>query len=232
MLKGLIQPKDFGDIIALQGLANSLKIDAWPVCEFIYPIMKHFPQFDAIKLRGCNDWQAHYWGRARTSLAGYKIYDTMFCQKRFSNLEYFIDEIKYLEHDIDYLMKYKKFKWIRYQEKENLIYNEVSHVEKYCVVHEYYSNDYKNRQKHPIIFETDLPIIFMRPIPGTTILDWYKVLKNASLIHMIDSGPSNFVDVAGIDVEKHLHLYALNTTMMQPEIKNGFRYSDEWIKHY
>ena len=236
---GLIQPKDFGDIIALQGLAHYLKVDQWPVCEFISPICEHFPYFDWIELDRTMTWNKDHWEKANNALQSdcIKIYDGMIHGiyqeiKRLNVRSMYVDQIKYHQLEVPFEEKYKKFVWKRIKKRENELYDYYVTEKKYCVVHEYWGNDYKNRQIKQIELETDLPIIRFEPLAGYTIMDWYKICANAEVIHCVDSGPGNMIDLTNIQVEKHLHLDVLKTTNAQPDILNGFSFSNGWIKHF
>lgn len=60
---------------------------------------------------------------------------------------------------------------------------------KYALCHE--KSNYDKRTA----FQTNLPKVLFRPIPGFNIFDWYEVIINASEIHCIDSSLANYVEV-------------------------------------
>jgi len=233
----VIQPGRLGDILICQGIVNTLCKDNyafWPVTKEYYEIFKHFKNVFPFKLVG--DLNKSYKEAEYTISSFYqelvepKIYDICFgfigTEKITSEWEKSglpFDEYKYKLSEVDFEYKWEKFKWQRYKNKEEEVWNHFNIQESYVFVHDCIHHSPELQLK----INTNKRIIRTKNIKKCTVLDYYKVIKNADEIHCIDSSFSNFIDLAKLNIPKYMHYY------IRPESRNKqlrATLREDWIK--
>ena len=94
---------------------------------------------------------------------------------------------------------WKTFTWERNYEKENELYKLLVKSENYILVNTKWSDG-----NEPIHSESNLDVVYMDFIPGFTLLDWSKIIENASEIHTVSTS----------------NLYLLETLKLKADIVN------------
>jgi len=77
--------------------------------------------------------------------------------------------------------------------------------------------------------DTDLKITYMKPMTGFTMLDWAKVICNASEIHSVETSVIYMIESLPVRTKKW-HLYPRKPETTVDQVKNIIS-TDKWILH-
>jgi hypothetical protein len=121
---------------------------------------------------------------------------------------------------------WKDLKWKRNRKKEDELFNFLGlEGKEYFLI-----NEYSSQGKIDILeghLPWNIPAIFQQQLPGFTLLDWAKVIENATYIHTTST--SNFYMIETLDLKaKELHLYKRPTEDLTA-VKDLM--SKNWILH-
>ena len=133
--------------------------------------------------------------------------------------------------DIDYNIRYNKFKINRDLEKENKLYDDLVKI-----IGESYSIIIDDKSRNFIINENnnDIPIFRLSPngnnnnldtILDNNIFNYIKILENAKEIHTIDSSIVLLIDQLDINVKTYIHRY-IRKGFVEYRNKNFIVYND------
>jgi hypothetical protein len=106
-----------------------------------------------------------------------------------------IEEKKYRIAEVDFSKKYELV-WRRDKQKEDELYNIVVSKEPYVFAHLDQSDG-----STAALPDKELNVVKCEPIEGYNILDWYKIIIQASTIYCIESSLQCFVDGVGDKIE-------------------------------
>lgn len=120
--------------------------------------------------------------------------------------------------------------WERNIVKEDKLYTELGLQEDstYILVN-YYMKDVYERQEEMVNTDYGTNVIYMKPTDGYTLLDWTKVIINASKIYTVETALLYMVEVLPIKATE-IHMFSRSPwqdTLVG--VKNFI--SDRWIKH-
>jgi hypothetical protein len=115
--------------------------------------------------------------------------------------------------DIDYSIRYSKFKINRDLDKENKLYDNLVEIigESYCIIIDDKSRNFIINNNN-----NDIPIFRLSPnannnnldlILDDNIFNYIKILENAKEIHTIDSSIVLLIDQLDINVKTYIHRY-------------------------
>ena len=121
----------------------------------------------------------------------------------------------YKQLGFDFSIRYTNFKLPNEVPNADTLYdNLVSSTKEYCLVHQ--QSSVGNFQ---INIQSDLPIIEIKPGFTNNLLDYVKIIKNATEIHCIDSSVINLVDGMSLETDK-LFFHEIKTC--------PWKISDKW----
>jgi len=139
---------------------------------------------------------------------------------------FMLDKYRLLDLPLDL---WKTLTWKRNNEKEFQLFDQLGLQEgfEYTLVNMYFKDIYEPQpDMASVIWPNNT--VFMKPIPGFTLLDWTKVILQASAIHTVET--SLIYMIEALNVNSELHMYcrwpydgSLNG------VKNFI--SDKWIRH-
>lgn len=124
---------------------------------------------------------------------------------------------------------WRDLKWERNHQKEQDLFDHLalSEGENYTLVNRFMKDCYEHTQDMPETFEGR--VIELRPIDGFTLLDWTKVICQASCIHTVETALIYMIEVLPIQA-KEIHMYARRPWQdTLGGVKNFI--SDKWIRH-
>lgn len=109
-----------------------------------------------------------------------------------------LDKYRMMNLDTDL---WKTSKWTRNLNKENELFTKLVHTDDYILV----NTNYSGGSIH-IPINTNKEIIYMSNIPGYTLLDWGKIVENASEIHTVST--SNLFMIETLNIKTDIvHIY-------------------------
>jgi|15BtaG_2_1085339.scaffolds.fasta_scaffold08133_3 hypothetical protein len=123
----------------------------------------------------------------------------------------------YKQLGLDFSIRYTNFKLPNEIANADILYDKLAPpTEEYCLVHQ--QSSVENFQ---INIQSDLPIIEIKPGFTNNLLDYVKIIKNATEIHCIDSSVINLVDGMALETDK-LFFHEIKTC--------PWKISDKWNK--
>ncbi len=140
---------------------------------------------------------------------------------------FMLDKYRLLGLPID---MWKTLTWERDLQKEQDLFDHLalSEGESYTLVNPFMKDCYEKQDEMSKLALTGR-VIEMRPIPGFTMLDWSKVICEASAIHTVETALIYIIEVLPIQA-KEIHMYARYPWQDKLNgVKNFI--SDKWIKH-
>ena len=123
----------------------------------------------------------------------------------------------YKQLGLDFSVRYTSFKLPKQISSSETLYDTLIHDKKdYCLIHQRSStgNFFMN-------IETGLPVIEIKPGLTDNLLDYAKIIENATEIHCIDSSVINLVEGMPIQTNK------LFFHTIKPD-RTSFKFSDKW----
>ncbi len=207
------QPGGLGDIFYLQKLTHTLK----PEYDiYWYVVSQYFWVKDYIKGVNFLDKETEeMYTPLRNNQMFHNIYQkntpfqneemlyipTLFAHDLLPNFKVMNSKYKLVGIDHDDWVDY--FKFTRNQEKENKLFYDVLGLkdgEEYCFVTKNIGLGGTNKLE--INYQGKLKVIEMKYTDGFTLLDWCKVVENASEIHIADSSISLVVEKLKLSTDK------------------------------
>lgn len=109
-----------------------------------------------------------------------------------------LDKYRLLNLDIDL---WKTLRWKRNFTKENELFNQIIKTNNYILVNTNFSGGNIN-----LTLNQDKEIINMNNIPGYSLLDWAKIIENASEIHTVSTSILFMIETLSIKATE-VHIY-------------------------
>lgn len=134
----------------------------------------------------------------------------------FSNKTF--DRSFYSQLGVDFSRRYTNFKLPEQIENSEEIYNKLVTEFPYCLIHRVCSQEIFD-----LNIDTNLPRIYIQPGVTNNLLDYVKIIKNASEIHCVDSSVYHLID--SIDVPGKLYFHDVRSSS-----DNKITVSDKWVK--
>lgn len=228
---GIIQTGGLGDIhislpIALYYFKKNFKI-FWPIFDHWLVQMKHYVpwvNWIGVSVKDID----HAFEKPKKILDSLGIEHTItlynYLNKKIelSNTPYFphvsFDRFKYLKAKVPFYFKWKLDKCIkRDRNREDIIYNKYVKEKKYIVTHLTASNHEAKIDKS--LLNEEFQIIKISE--DGYVLDWLKVIENASILFMTDSVMANITD--------QLNLGKIRYFVPRANIFNTPIFKNEWI---
>lgn len=128
------------------------------------------------------------------------------------------DRSFYVGMGLDFSLRYSNFKLPKEIENSKNIYDQVVDNVPYCLVHNVCSDGEFN-----LNIKTDLNMVYIKPGLTKNLLDYVKVIENASEIHCVDSSVFHLIDSMEVNAKLYFH-------DIRSSIDNKIRVSDKWIK--
>jgi hypothetical protein len=208
------QYRGIGDILFIEPLCRWLNEGydiTFPVDDQYYWIKDYIPYINFVKKSEYfMDYEKFSWGKigefeyfpirfANPLLRGYGPHDY---SDQFNCMK---DKYRLFGKDPD---MWKGLKWKRNHDKENELFNFLGlEGKEYTLI-----NEYSSQGKVTIVedylsaWSWNKTVVYQQQLPGFTLLDWAKVIENATYIHTTST--SNFYMIETLDLKaKELHLY-------------------------
>ena len=128
------------------------------------------------------------------------------------------DKSFYSQFGVDFEQRYKSFKLPVKIENSDRIYDTLVKETPYCLIHRVCSQKIFNLEVN-----TELPKIFIEPGLTNNLLDYIKVIQNASEIHCVDSSVYHLID--SIEVSGKLYFHDVRNSS-----DNKITVSNKWQK--
>lgn len=190
------QMHGLGDILFLVPLIRKWQSQGdhiiWPICREYLNIKKNFPDIQFVDMHSM------------------KVnYD---CRVRFAWKEYFVEPLrwadlhkgppancmraKYDMYGEDFMM-WRQLTWKRDNYAEDTLYNTVvpRGAERYNLISNRFGGLEQGQFTVPIKVDNELPCVHLRYIDGFNMLDWAKVIENATNIHTVGSSINYIMEV-------------------------------------
>lgn len=124
----------------------------------------------------------------------------------------------YSQLNLDFSLRYSKFKLPNYIQNSQNLYNTLVTKMPYCLISQSCSD-----KDFDLQIDTDLHKIYIHKGLTDNLLDYVKIIQNASEIHCIDSSLYHLID--SMEVSGKLYFHDVRGTE-----NNKIRVSDKWIK--
>lgn len=134
----------------------------------------------------------------------------------FSNKTF--DKSFYSQFGVSFEQRYTNFKLPKTIENSNTVYDKLISQTPYCLIHRVCSQEIFDLEVN-----TELPKIFIEPGVTNNLLDFIKVIQNASEIHCVDSSVYHLID--SIEVPGKLYFHDVRSSS-----DNKITVSDKWEK--
>jgi hypothetical protein len=202
------QFQGLGDILFCEPIAKHLYENGkneiiWPILDEYFWIKDYIPYINFVKKSDFNfNYENTFFGKINDSIIHIPL---RFANPIFRNLnphdysdQYHTMLDKYRMLNLSENL-WKTLSWERNIEKENELYNLLVKNENYILVNSRWSDG-----NVPIQTESNFDIVNMDFINGFTLLDWGKIIENASEIHTVSTS----------------NLFLLETLSLKSEIVN------------
>lgn len=208
-----------GDIIFCQSIGNKFvemgyKV-IWPVMNFYAPLAKHFPKVNIIDKALIN---IDYMRRDEYDFNGVKVIPLRFsdsiCGVQYTDCM----KSKFMLFDMDWA-KWKNFEIVRDHKAEAELFQELGLVdgEKYNLISDQFQTGGTRKADIPEI-NNGLKNIKMEFKDGFTLIDWSKVIENATIIHAVSSANIYLFEMLE-NIKAEINLY-----IRKPNEKNHDNY--------
>jgi hypothetical protein len=210
MIKSIIFVQTFGcgDILFSMSLAHDFTEQGyrviWPVDPVYASLAKHFPDI-AIVDKSLID--IDYKRKQEYEINGTRIiplrYTDSICKVPYSMCM----KSKYMYFKKDWTTWKDKFGCIRDEKAEDKLYYDVLKLkdgEPYNLISEQFSRG--GRKQNKIKVDNGLKNVYMTLQPEFTIIDWLKVLSNATYMHVVSSANIYLFELFKMNA-KEIHLY-------------------------
>lgn len=208
------QYRGIGDILFIEPLCRWLHEGyeiTFPVEDEYIWIQEYIPYINFVKKsQFFMDYERFSWGRigeyeyfplrfANPLLRGYGAHDysdQLNCMK---------DKYRLFGQDPE---KWRSLKWIRNKEREEALFNFLGlEGKEYTLVNEWSSQGKIDIEEDYLsAWSWSKTVVYQQKLPGFTLLDWAKVIENATYIHTTST--SNFYMIETLNLKaKEIHLY-------------------------
>lgn len=219
------QFQGIGDILFSMPLVNEWIDEGhrilWPVIDAYTNLNKHFPDVLFINKDLMN---VDHNRKEEYDLHGAKVIPLRWADQILKLSYKDVMKAKYLMYGSNW-RNWRNLKWKRDHVAENKIFKAMGLTEgqKFNLVNRHFRSDQTGLVD--IQINNGLPNIEMRNIPGTTLLDWAKVIEAATEIHTVHTAIVYIIDV--LETTDKLHQY-----LRKPDEKD-FAFTDYlWKKKY
>lgn len=225
------QPAMLGDLLFIEPIVKHLTDQGntviWPVKDQ-YAWLKDYMPYNILKQSECNinyediEMRPDYIPlRFSTPLfRGTDPHSGQFHE------HFMMDKYRLLELPLDL---WKTLSWNRNHEKELQLFNQLDLQigQDFTLVNMYFKDIY---EPQPEMAETNWGdnVVFMRPIPGFTLLDWAMVVLHASAIHTVETSLLYMIEALPVKAELHMYCRWPYDSSLNG-VKNFI--SDRWIRH-
>lgn len=183
-----------GDILFLVPLIRKWQSQGdrimWPICREYLNIQRNFPDINFVDMR--------------------TLHINYDCRTRFPWKEWIVEPLrwadlhkpppancmraKYDMYDKDFMM-WRELYWQRNEGFENTLYDLVVPGPEYNLISNRFGGLEQGQYTVPIKVENDLPNVQLRYIEGYNLLDWARVIENATHIHTVGSSINYMMEV-------------------------------------
>lgn len=218
-----------GDILFAMPLINTWIDEGykviWPVVADYVPVKKHFPKVTFMDMSLLDiDYNKKY-----EFETGNLRYIPLRWAEVILKLHYKdVMKAKYILYGKDFEM-WRDLSWVRDVRSENRLFKQLglNDGEQYNLINTNFRTDQSG--KINIKVNNGLKNIELKNVPGYTMLDWGRVIENASTIHTVGTSINYMIEI--MDVKADLHLY-----IRKPDEKD-FSFTDylwkkKWEYHY
>lgn len=195
-----------GDILWLVPMVRALQDEGntclWPVNPEYMCLDRHFPDLNFVDK---NHIPINYESRQAIETPYGKWLPYRFASENMGRrLDRCMDS-KYNLYGHDWRM-FREMYWQRDMKTEELLFNQLVPNGEYILVNRLFGAQGQFEIK-PLI-DSNLPVIEMRHTPGYTMLDWVKVIENATEIHSANTSILYILEC--LDLKMPIHLYRRN----------------------
>lgn len=196
-----------GDILFLVAAARSYIAKGhkviWPVQSSYVGINKHFPDItfvDKDLLKIDYDKQDGQQGN------GFTVVPIRFTH-RMKNMPFkdcMKSKYEFLDMDLE---DWRGLTWERDHKAEDILFKKLGLKEgdKYCLVNQYFRNTNDGNAK--INHGSKLKVVNMSTVEGFTLLDWHKVIENATEIHTVSTSIIYMLECMEVKAKDAIHIY-------------------------
>lgn len=219
------QFQGLGDILFAMPMINDWIKEGhkiiWPVVPEYVALNKHFPLVTFIDM---NLMKIDHAIKHEYETGGFKVIPLRWADQIIKTPYRFVMKAKYEMYHKDY-RRWRELSWIRDMDAENKLFKQLGLVEgeKYNLVNHNFRTDKTGSVK--IEINNGHKTIQMKAIDGYTLLDWGKVLENATEIHTPGTSINYILEVLNIKAEMHLYV-------RRPEEKDFSLYDYLLTKRY
>lgn len=170
-----------------------------PYLDVYGPIWKHWPEIFWIPKQLLN---INYDYKSFIKRQDYEILPLRWS----SPANFQVMKAKYDMVDMDF-MEWRKVTWIRDHRAEDHIFNSLGlkEGEKYFFVNTMFQHNDQGKVHIPI--PAGVKVVKLRKMPGFTLMDWAKVLENATEIHTVGTSINYIMDPDFLNITCPIHLY-------------------------
>jgi hypothetical protein len=134
------------------------------------------------------------------------------------------DKYVYMNMPVD---TWKTLQWTRNEAKEEKLFRSLRITGDYTFVNDNFGGGFASAGSE---IKTELPIVKMRKIEGYTMLDWAKVIINASEIHTVETSVIYMIESLPVKAEMW-HLYPRRPYDTNCDQVKNILSLDKWIFH-
>lgn len=203
------QPRGIGDVIFIQSIANDFIREGQkviiPVPPDYLPLQKHFPNVVFLDM---NLLKIDYEKKIDYIIGGghVRVIPLRFAEsiQRLPYKDCMKAKYSLLKKDFH---RWREMTWVRHPEQEQRLFSEVLGLkegEKFNLVNANFRFDNSGRAE--IKVDNGLKNVEMKVTEGFTLLDWGKVLQNATTIHQVSSATFYLTELMELKATE-LHLY-------------------------
>ena len=140
---------------------------------------------------------------------------------------FMLDKYRLLDLPLD---MWRTLGWNRNYEKEDQLFKQLglSGGDDYTLVNMFFKDIYEPQPEMAATEWIGGKTVFMKPIEGFTLLDWTKVILQASSIHTVETALIDMIEVLPVNAELHMYCRWPYDGSLNG-VKNFI--SDKWIRH-
>lgn len=198
-----------GDILFLVPLVRKWLSEGhdviWPVADEYFDLKDYFPDIQFVKK---SEFQMNYSNRTDFMHRWqYGVYQVKSLRWNLSRSYQESMTTKYTMYGEDYNM-WRELRWERNYEKEKELKEKMGAKGKYCLVCNEFGNITDGGQDYrKLVVPADGKYIFLRRVPGYSMLDWAGIIEDATEIHAVSSSTLYMFEVLNLKA-KEINLYS------------------------
>lgn len=201
----ILQSFGLGDVIFSQSIANhymSIGYEiTWPVKPiFLDQVKSAYPKINWIPE---GRTPVNMRTKAMGERNGYHVLPIRFSDTIMRVPYKEVMKAKYYMVGLDWQTWRDHAMWVRAEEKENSLIEELGAKGDYCLVNSNFTTKNKRRDVKP---KTDLPIIEMDYLDGYSLFDWAKVIENAKEIHTVSTSIIYMMEMLKLRCAPHIYV--------------------------